>query len=148
MQYWLWFVNLSLWGISHWDFHSAFSTMIALLTQTMIHEVRFTSVVRCMHAKLLSHVWLFVTPWTVACQASLSMGFSRQEYWSGSPCPPPGDFPDPGIEPRSPAWQMDSLTLIPPGKPSIVKYLNPNYTLISWWNETRWVCGINVIPAN
>ena len=48
-----------------------------------------------------SHVRLFATPWTVACQAPLSMGFSRQEYWSGLPCPPPGDLPDPGIEPES-----------------------------------------------
>ena len=47
---------------------------------------------------------LFVTPWTVARQAPLSMGFSRQEYWSGLPCPPPGDLPDPGIEPVSPAY--------------------------------------------
>ena len=46
-----------------------------------------------------SHVRLSVTPWTVALQASLSMGFSRQEYWSGLPCPPPGDLPNPGIEP-------------------------------------------------
>ena len=42
--------------------------------------------------------WLFSTPWTVACQAPLSMGFSRQEYWSGLPSPPPGDLPDPGID--------------------------------------------------
>ena len=48
------------------------------------------------------------TPWTVACQAPLSMGFSRQEYWSGLSCPSPGDLPDPGIEPASPAWQADS----------------------------------------
>ena len=45
-----------------------------------------------------SHVWLCETLWTVACQAPLSMGFSRQEYWSGLPFPPPGDFPNPGIE--------------------------------------------------
>ena len=44
-----------------------------------------------------SHVWLFVTLWTVAHQATLSMGFSRQEYWRGLPCPPPGDLPEPGI---------------------------------------------------
>ena len=49
------------------------------------------------------------TPWTVACQALLSMGFSRQEYWSGLPFPSPGDLPDPGIEPGSPALQADSL---------------------------------------
>ena len=58
-----------------------------------------------------SHVWLFVTPWTVACQAPLSMGFPRQEYWSGLPFPSPGDLPDPGIEPRSPTLQADSLPL-------------------------------------
>ena len=49
-----------------------------------------------------SHVWLFVTPWTVAHFASLFMKFSRQKYWNGSPFPPPGDLPDPGIEPASP----------------------------------------------
>ena len=47
-----------------------------------------------------SHVRLFVTLWTVACQAPLYMGFSGQEYWSGLPCPPPEDLPDPGIEPK------------------------------------------------
>ena len=51
---------------------------------------------------LFSHVQLFATPWTVACQASLSLGFSRQEYWSGLPFPTPGDLPHPGIEPKSP----------------------------------------------
>ena len=50
----------------------------------------------------LSHVRLFVTPWTTAHQAPLSMGFSRQEYWSGLPCPPPGDLPDLGIKPVFP----------------------------------------------
>ena len=52
-------------------------------------------------AKLLSHVRLFAIPWTIACQAPLSMGFSRQELCSGLPCPPPEDLPDPGIEPES-----------------------------------------------
>ena len=55
---------------------------------------------------------------TVAHQALLSMGFSRQEYWSGLSCPPPGDLPNPGIEPRSPALQVDSLPSEPPGKPN------------------------------
>ena len=59
-----------------------------------------------------SHVQLFVT---VALQATLPMGFSRQDYWSGLPCPPPGDLPDPGIESRSPALQEDSLPSEPPG---------------------------------
>ena len=52
--------------------------------------------------KSLSHVRLFATPWAVAYQSPLSMGFSRQEYWSGLPFPPPGDLPDPGIELGSP----------------------------------------------
>ena len=59
-----------------------------------------------LHACMLScfsHVWLFATLWTVACQAPLSVGFSRWEYWSGLPRPPPWGFPDPGIKPRSPA---------------------------------------------
>ena len=63
-----------------------------------------------------SHVRLFVTLWTIVCQAPLSMEFSRQEYWSGLPCPPPGDLPGPGTEPMSltsPALAMGSL----PGKP-------------------------------
>ena len=62
----------------------------------------------------LSHVRLFETPWTVACQAPLFMRFSRQEYWSGLPCPPLGYLPNSGIElmsPVSPALQVDSLPL-------------------------------------
>ena len=55
------------------------------------------------------------TPWTVACQAPLSMGFSRQEYWSGLPFPSPGDLPDPGIKPGPPALQADALPSEPPG---------------------------------
>ena len=58
------------------------------------------------------------TPWTVACQAPRSMGFSRQEYWSGLPFPSPGDLSDPGIEPRSPGLQADSLPTELPGRPS------------------------------
>ena len=56
-----------------------------------------------MHTQLLSRVQFFGTPWAVACQAPLSMGFSRQEYWRRFPFPPPGDLPAPGIEPVSPA---------------------------------------------
>ena len=69
--------------------------------------------------KLLSRVRLFATPWTVAHQAPPSMGFSRQEYWSGMPFPSPGDLPGPGIEPRSLALQADALTAEPPGKPHV-----------------------------
>ena len=59
----------------------------------------------------------FAIPWTVVYQASLSMGFSRQEYWSGLPFPSPGGLPDPAIEPKSSALQADTLPSEPPGKP-------------------------------
>ena len=64
---------------------------------------------------LLNHVWLFSTPWIVACQALLSMRFFRQEYWSGLPFPSPGNLPNPGMEPGSHALQADSLLSKPPG---------------------------------
>ena len=67
--------------------------------------------------KSLSHVQLFVNPWTVAYQTPPSMGFSRQEYWNGLPFPFPGKLPDPGIEPRSPVLHADALPFEPPGKP-------------------------------
>ena len=74
--------------------------------------------------KSLSHVQLFVTPWTVACQAPLSMGISRQEYWSGLPFPSPGDRPDPRIEPGSPTLQADSLPSESPGAPKGTKAMS------------------------
>ena len=73
------------------------------------------------YAKLLSCVPICVTLWNAACQVPLSMGFSRQEYWSGLPCPLSGDLPDPGLEPVfltfNLHWQVGSLPLEPPGKP-------------------------------
>ena len=72
-----------------------------------------------------SSVWLFVAPWTVTCQAPLSMGFSRQEYWSGLPFPPPGDLPNPGVE-------LESL-----GSPALAGWF---CTTSATW-ETRWVCN-------
>ena len=66
---------------------------------------------------LLNCFQLFVTPWTVACQTSLSIEFSKQEYWGGLPFPSPGNLPNPGIEPGSPSLQVDSFTTEPGGKP-------------------------------
>ena len=99
--------------------------------------------------KLLSHVQLFGTPWTVALQAPPSMGFSRQEYWSGLPFPSPGDLPDPGIRPRAPALQADALTSEPPGKPSLGPPFAWPGTDWDWIpqshrftpNGTYWICG-------
>ena len=73
-----------------------------------------------LHVCMLSHfscVWFFVTPWTVKFQAPLSMRFPWQEYWSGLLFLSPGDLPNPGTEPQSPAFQVDSLPSEPPGKP-------------------------------
>ena len=67
----------------------------------------------------LTCVQLFTTPWTIARQAPQSMQFSKQEYWSGLPFPSPGDLPDPGIELRSPALQVDSLLSETPGKSKV-----------------------------
>ena len=79
------------------------------------------------------------TPWTVAHQSPVSMGFSRQEYWNGLPCPPQGDLPNPGIELRSPALQVDSLLSEPPGKPDsiysfLLKRVNDSF-FIAYINE-------------
>ena len=74
------------------------------------------SVCVCVCVSCSVHVQLFTTPWTVAHQVPLSMRFSRQEYWSGLSFPSPGDLPAPGIEPRCPALQADSLPTEPLGK--------------------------------
>ena len=80
--------------------------------------------------KSLSRVRLFATPWTVAYQAPPSMGFSRQEYWSGLPFPSLGDLPYPGIEPGSPAFQADALISERPGKPELCGIrLRPHHDL-------------------
>ena len=80
--------------------------------------------------KSLSRVRLFATPWTVAYQASPSMGFSRQEYWSGLPFPSPGDLPDPGIEPGSPALEADTLTSEPKKAQTGFQCLGPGLTAL------------------
>ena len=70
-----------------------------------------------------SCVRLFMTLWIIARQAPLSMGFSRQEYWSGLSCPPPGNLPDPGIEPVSPALAGGFFITEPPGKPPVASVI-------------------------
>ena len=90
----------------------------------------------CMHAQSLSHVWLFVTRWTVDHQAPPSMGFCRQEYWSGFQCPSPGDLPDPGINPHLLCllhWQAGSLPLAPPGEPILELCIDQYWHVLSLW---------------
>ena len=90
------------------------------------------------HCAMLSHsvcVWLFATPWTIVHQAPLFTGFSRHRYWSGFPCPPPGDLPNLETELASPALQADSLQAELPGKPIIaIIMMIYNYHLFEWWN--------------
>ena len=91
---------------------------ISVVSDVLMHT-QYRSVCVLSH---FSRVQLFATPWTVALQAPLSEGFSRQEYWSGLPCCPPGDLPDPGVESRSPvdpALQVDSLPLSHRGNPKV-----------------------------
>ena len=106
-----------------------------------------------MYVKSFSLVRLFATPWSIIHQAPLSMGFFRQEHWSGLPFPSPEDLPNPGIEPRSPALQADALTSEPPGKPTCkwsnwqgiklqniqtahaVQYWKTNHTIKKWVDD-------------
>ena len=102
---WLW-GHLESMGLMEKNFWS--------LATSLGHTDPFSPGSLCGVLSCFSRVLLFATPWTVVCRALL--GFSRQEYRSGLPCPPPGVLPDPGIEPGSPALQADSLLLRPPGK--------------------------------
>ena len=94
-----------------------------------IKSLRYTLLQYVVCLVTQSCLTLCLTPWTVACQAPLSMGFSRQEYWSGLPCLPPGDLPNPGTKPRSSTLQADSLPSEPPGKPYLqyIQLLLLNY---------------------
>ena len=135
-----------------------------------------TILLKCM-CWSLSCVRFFATPWTVTCQAPLAMGFSRQEYWSGLPCPPEGDLPNPVIKPASPvssALQADSLPSEPSGKSTevgchalwlnsyhqlmaidlkcTVSPLHSTYKLSSWelskmWTSVPSTSGLSEIAA-
>ena len=84
-------------------------TQLGDFTFTFTFHFQYLKSFQFSSVQSLSRVQLFVIPWTVVDQASLSMGFSRQEYWSVLPFPSPGDLPDPGIKPRSAALQADAM---------------------------------------
>ena len=86
----------------------------------MIHPYYLSILYIVAVVQLLSHVQLFAISWAVACQVPLSVGFLRQEYWSGLPFPILGDLPDPGIKPMSPALVGRFFTMEPPGKLRVV----------------------------
>ena len=104
----------------------------------------------CEQVKLLSHVQLFVTPWTIAHQAPPSMEFSKQEYWSGLAFPPPGDLPNPGIKPGSPALRADALISELPGNPIWESY-NPKWGFLGGSDGKESACnarGQGLIPGS
>ena len=78
-----------------------------------------------------------MTPWTVASRLLCPRGFSRQEHWSGFPCPPPGNLPNPGIKPRSPILQLDSLLSEPPGKPKTTGVVTYPFCRGTSWSRNR-----------
>ena len=93
-------------------------------------------------ACVFSRVPLFVTPWTVAHKAPLSMGFFRQEYWRGLPFPSPGDLPKPGIELMSPALAGRFFATEPLGRPYKILQLGPTSFLLSWVASTQEIFNI------
>ena len=105
-----WFTIMCAYQIQSPQFYIDFT-----LQETTV-QVGLSTLWKC---QLLSRIRLFMTPWIVACQAPLSMEFSRQEYYSGQPFPSPKNLPDPGIEPRSPLLQTDSLLSEPPPCPGV-----------------------------
>ena len=120
---------IARWILNHWTTKEVPVLFFIALLLWILWGSPLSGFLKWREVKSLSRVWLFATPWTVAHQAPPSMGFSRQEYWSGLPFPSPGDLPDPGIEPRSPALQADALTSEPPGKPSLGEYAFVNWNL-------------------
>ena len=98
----------------------------------------------CLCVKSLSCVWLFEIPWTIVRQAPLSMGFSRQEYWSGLPFSSPGNLRDPGIKPVSPVLAGGFFTTEPHGKASFYQWFTPKGGSMKqlWWGSTRIQRGI------
>ena len=120
-----------------------------VFSSTTVQRHQFFGTLPSLHPKVkkwksLSRVQLSVTPWTATCQAPLSMDFSRPEYWRRLPFSSPEDLPNPGIEPRSPALQADSLLSEPPGKPSLhtkmstIKDRNSRDLVDAEETKTKW----------
>ena len=121
--------------LHNWEFYSCFWDLFNLsyawrpALRVLISRVKWK-------VKWLSRVQLVATPWTVAHQAPLPMGFSRQEFWRGLPFPSPGHLPNPGIKPGSPTLQVDSLPSVPPGKP---RYFMGKVRLIAAPPSQQWL---------
>ena len=124
-----------------------------LIQKRTLAVVLWCTVCVCVCVFVLSHVWLFATPWTVAYQVPLSMGFSRQKYRSRLPFSSPGDLPNPGIEPASPALQLNSFLLSHvriPARELVLKWkwklLNPVWLFMTPRNSPGWNTGVGSHP--
>ena len=115
-----------------WNFHLMIHSLFKNMLIKKEEFNKFSN--RVCAVCLVSHIRPFVTPWTGACQAPLSMGFFGQEYWNGLPGLPPGTLPNPGIKPTSPTLQVDSSPSKPPGKPKATvtgyRVLHPVYPFL------------------
>ena len=94
---WIWKGRRQGWDLKNWKHNLSLISFLSYVHLSLLKSMVSISLRVLCCAKLLSRVWLSVTPWTVVCQAPLSMGFSRQEYWCELPCPLPGDLPKSGI---------------------------------------------------
>ena len=111
---------------------------LAIMSHHFIRAATHWLLVHTCTLSCFSHVWLFVTLWTVAHQAPLYMGFSRQEYWGGLPCPPPGDLPNPGIKPMSPISSALAGSFF-----TTSAMAHSRCSTNSWMSEWKQCCGGN-----
>ena len=117
----------------------AYSSLVSFMVRGIVPLIDFSVCLRACVLSQFSHVQLSTTSWTVVRQAPLSLGFSRQEYWSGLPCPPPENLPDPGIKPTSPASPALAgrlFTTEPPEKPRFV--CNTHLRLFCFLFQLPW----------
>ena len=118
----LWSLHCVPGNLLSWDLHELSPLNFTDNLWSLYHNYFLFYVYVCC---MFSHIWIFMTPWTIACKTPLSMEFSRQKYWHGLPFPSPGDLPDPGIKPTSlapPALAGRFFTTEPPGKPPFSFY--------------------------
>ena len=150
------FSNWHKWSISYWVKVAQSRPTVCDPREYTVHGILQARILQWVKVKVKSPscVWLIVTPWTVACQAPLSLGFSRQEYWSGLPCASPGHLLDSGIEAGSLTLQADSLPSEPPGWVAVPFSRGPsqlrNQTQIGSCISRQILhhCGIWEAPSN
>ena len=152
-------LSRKLWNLTKWLYYVNKELLPTPSWKTYQDVKKQTESLACCVLSPFTRFQLCATPWTVASQAPLSMGLSRQEYWSGLPCPPPGDLPHLGIKPVSPVsptLQVDSFLTEPPRNPLGVPYplskfpfittLSSLKMLATWRQESRLVCWCFLSP--